>query len=412
MSPSTLSRNHLYYPQFWRDVLPQFKRKTQAFQTIAEALDISNDAVKDIYRRFALHDQLPKQKPLDWLGQWPMGPYPGTPRITQPGAPQAQETASEGELEAQVSRLRPLFPDRKRPFVSVKELSEAAQERAEQNLALDPSQDIATIDLSKATSPLGIFTVSDLHWGAPQTDYKTFLKHGEYLETIPNLYAIQMGDIAEYSISDRMLDATLNQVFPPQIQTQVTRKMMSDLCEKFLASIGGNHELRSERKGGFDVALYILDSMHERGCPYLRDGGSLRLLVGQQVYTWLALHGDTRFGSMYNPNHKGGQLARMSFGRHDIVSIGHTHLGSMQQTESPGADGDGLREEVRLQAGSYKTLGHEGFTYRKGYMQSHKVIMPMVILDPVEKCVLPFFRVEDGVKVLRALNHIHGIKER
>jgi predicted phosphodiesterase len=318
------------------------------------------------------------------------------------GHPEAIEPAAPSVEESTEPVVR--FPDLKKADFSFEEMLEHAHATSAYREGTEPSQTAATIDLSDWKEPIGIFLISDLHLGAPQCDYLTFLEHIRALKNTPNLFALIQGDMLEWSLSPRMLDSTLGQVLPPRHQARLMREIIREMILKTLAAVLGNHEGRAEKFAGFDVGEFIYDEFQRQGKgAYLKDGGVLSIKVGQQSYSWMVMHGDSRFGSMYNPNHKAMQLARMTFGYCDIVSTGHTHSAAVQQMEVPSQDGGVMRKVVALQAGSYKITAHEQYPWRLGFGKSPTVDMPLVILDPHTHSVIPFLRMEDGLRVLRSL---------
>lgn len=317
------------------------------------------------------------------------------------------DAAAKAEIDqAALDNLRPLVSDKKAAVTRWQDVLSRAAVESSARRAEDPSQTHAKIDLSHEKGLVGIFLISDVHFGSPQCDYLTFLQHAKYLTETRNLYAIIQGDILEWSISQRMMDATLNQVFPPSTQARVVRSLVKDIARKTLAAVMGNHEGRVERFAGFDLGEFIYDELRKTDSGvYLKDGGSLRIaLSGGVSYSWNVMHGDSRFGSMYNPNHKSFQLSRMSFGFHDIQSTGHTHEAAVQQIRVPGQDGNISRVVTSLQAGSYKVMGYEQYPHRLGFQSSPRVEMPMVIIDSKQHAVIPFLRVEEGVRALAAMS--------
>jgi len=387
-----LTREHLYYPEFW-DYARQTLGNQEINVRIAKMLGLTRFAVRSIHARVGRGECADLRRDA----------YPGHPDLG--AVNDSGSRIDEDEFQEELRELEPLFPDKKRAAVSWEEIAERAAAESDARDRIDPTQQFGTIDLSSATKPVGIFLMSDIHFGSPQCDYRTFLKHAYWLKTIPNLYGIFQGDVAEWAISQRQLDAVLGQVFGPQNQAQFVKALVEDLLQKLLAVCMGNHEGRLEIFGGFDAGLYMYDAfIRSKHGIYLKDGGSMKIRVGQQEYSWLMMHGDSRFGSMYNQNHKAGQLARMSFGRHDIASTGHTHSFSIQYTESPAQDGNPPRPEVLLQAGSYKTRFHEKYPHRLGFAKSPHVAMPGVILFPDTKRMIPFGFVEDLVWCLEGYN--------
>ena len=262
-----------------------------------------------------------------------------------------------------------------------------------------------TIDLSLHTTPVCIMLMSDVHIGSAQCDTEALIQHIKYLKNIPNLYTIIHGDLMEFAISQRMLDAVLGQTGSPQEQARIYQSILNDLGAKVLAVISGNHDERSARMSGIDVVEFLLRAVKHRGV-YLRDGGTITIKgPGSQIYHWSAMHGDGLKGhSMYSNTAASASHARFRTGWHDIHSSGHTHEPEVKVTYEPRANGAPKEPSVLLKAGSYKTKGSESFIDRMGLTGPEETIMPAVILFPGEKRVIPFLRVEDALPVLEALS--------
>jgi predicted phosphodiesterase len=269
----------------------------------------------------------------------------------------------------------------------------------------DLQQRKCTVDLSSHKTPICIMLMSDVHIGSAQCDTEALIRHIKYLKNIPNLYTIIHGDLMEFAISQRMLDAVLGQTGSPQEQARVYQSILRDLGSKVLAVISGNHDERAARNCGIDVVEFLLRSVKNRGV-YLRDGGTITIKgPGSQTYYWSAMHGDGLKGhSMYSNTAASASHARFRTGWHDIHSSGHTHEPEVKVTYEPRANGSPKEPSVLLKAGSYKTKGPESFVDRMGLVGPEDTVMPCVILDNSQKRVIPFLRVEDAIPVLEALS--------
>ena len=275
---------------------------------------------------------------------------------------------------------------------------------AERN-AEELKQRHATIDLSQhGDSPVCIMQMSDVHIGSPQCDVATLIRHIKLLKSIPNLYAILDGDMLEWAISNRQLDAVLGQVGSPQEQVRVFGAMLSDLAEKCVAFVTGNHDERGFRMGGVDVFEFLVSAVKRHGI-YLRDGGVLRIkLAGDVEYTWRVSHGDGLGGhSMYSNTAAMARNARHEVGHCDVASAGHTHSPEVKIVFEPRAHGAAKEQTIFLRSGSYKVLGDEQYPDRMGYWTTPFAAMPAVVFWPHRKLAVPFFCVEQAVEYLRAL---------
>ena len=263
-----------------------------------------------------------------------------------------------------------------------------------------------TVDLTKhGSDPICIMLMSDVHIGSAQCDTAALISHIKLLKNIPNLYTIIHGDLMEFAISQRMLDAVLGQTGSVQEQARVYQAILHDLGSKVLAVCSGNHDERSARMCGVDVVEFLLRAVKGRGV-YLRDGGTVTLKLRGVEYFWSVMHGDGMKGqSMYSNTAASASHARFRVGWHDIHSSGHTHEPEVKVTYEPRANGAPKQPSVLLKAGSYKTKGFESYVDRMGLTGPEDAIMPAVILFPDSKQVIPFLRVEDAVDVLKGLTH-------
>lgn len=295
------------------------------------------------------------------------------------------------------------FPDLKDPKVDWEGALTRHGAIAEARRSEDPRQRLATVDLTKFDGPVAIMQMSDVHIGSPQCDVATLIAHIKLLKKHPNLFCILDGDITEWAISERMLDAVLGQVGPPQEQLRVFQAIVSDLTSKLVAVVTGNHDERGFRMGGADVFEFIMSNVKGRGV-YMRDGGTLRIKMRGAEYTWRVYHGDGIKGnSMYSHTAAMARNARHEQSWSDVASLGHTHAPETRVMLEPRAPGEPKQLSVLLRSGTYKTLGDEQYVDRMGYGEHPYVSMPAVIFFPDRKVMLPFFRVEEAVAVLEAL---------
>ena len=295
------------------------------------------------------------------------------------------------------------FPDRKDAPLDWESVLERHGELAARRDAEDPKQLRARIDLGRHAGPVAIFQMSDVHIGSPQCDTRTLIRHIKLLKTTPNLYCILDGDVTEWAISPKMLDAVLGQVGSPQEQVRVLQAMLEDLSSKVIAFVTGNHDERGVRMGGVDVFEFIMQRVAERGV-YLRDGGVLRIALAGVEYSWRVSHGDgLRGNSMYSNTSALTRNARHEMGFTDIASAGHTHDPEIKIIYEPRDGGAAKEPSIYIRSGSYKVLYGENYVDRQGFNPIPTVTMPAVVLWPGEKRMVPFFTVEEAVAYLQAL---------
>lgn len=280
--------------------------------------------------------------------------------------------------------------------------------RAQAELHLHEAAQVrCRVDFRSSELPVGIMGMSDIHWGSQDVDYDAIGRHIGLLKAIPNLYGICAGDINEFA-KTKHRNALDGQVLPPTVQARGARAMFLETYVKWLAACLGNHDTRIHSDSGFDIGEYIFGEVPEgaRRIPFLRDGGLVVVELGAIVYTINVFHGDSSFGTRFNPNHKGAQVVRMVDGPTDIVMNGHTHNPAVQDTFAVSDDMQPLRDILLIQLGSYKVKGDDHARRRK-FAEVSDVQMGCAILFPDVKRVLGFKRVEDAVVVLEAVTELY-----
>jgi predicted phosphodiesterase len=321
---------------------------------------------------------------------------PDTESVHKPGGRGAAQTQDNDTFVA--------LPDKVDPNLDWEKLVKQGWERAQQIAEQELSQQRAVIDLSKHKEPVAIFTMSDVHIGSKQCHVPTLLEHIKLLKRIPNLYAIFQGDMMEWCITERQMDALFGQTLAPDRQAAAYRNLLEDLMEKVIAIISGNHDERAFRKGGLDVVGLILQSVKRHGI-YLRDGGTLDIKMhGGVSYSWRAMHGDAMSGnSMYSHTASMARHARFQVGWADVLSSGHIHEPEVKTVWEPRADGAPKEMTILIRSGSYK-IGPEQYPDRMGLIGVPEVVSPCVILFPNKKRMIAFAKLEDAIDVLAAFS--------
>lgn len=251
--------------------------------------------------------------------------------------------------------------------------------------AASSSQDYATVDFSHLTEPICVVGLSDLHMTSWAADFATLVRVTDELLSIPNLYAILLGDELELAIKLRSVAEVAGNALPPKMQYEMLRSWLEEIEHKVLASCWSNHQhSREETAVGVSVSGQILGErvIHHSGI------GHLNALVGSQTYTFALSH-VFRGRSMYNPLHSHGRYVRHEGQDREIILAGDSHVPGMGQWYEGGT----LRTFIN--GGSAQASS----PYARRHFSLRTVqAWPVVELDPHEHRVTPYWNVASWLK--------------
>lgn len=160
----------------------------------------------------------------------------------------------------------------------------------------------------------------DLHYGHSEHKFEKLLSYIRWIKETPNVYAILGGDVMENALDDGR-GMTYDQSVNPQNQLNRMTELLSTIAHKILVSTPGNHEARTKKKTGIDVAEVLANKLQ---IPYFNGPVTMSIVANTYKWTFYVSHG---FG---NSQTKGGKMNMAGRPKswtglvHFIVS-GHTH---------------------------------------------------------------------------------------
>jgi len=204
----------------------------------------------------------------------------------------------------------------------IEEVWSKAIRTSERVLAMAQRKTQQSIELP--SEPCAIAFLSDLHLGAPGTDYRAARRDAEIVRDTPGFYAVFHGDGFDNWIIGKLQPLQRGQAVPYDEEVALFVDWLNILRGKLLAVVLGNHDNWSRKVGAVDFIRKALD-------------GARLLFDTQQVY-FLLVHGDTtrrvlvrhkwRGSSIYNVTHGievGWDRLGVNF---DWGIAGHTHIGT------------------------------------------------------------------------------------
>lgn len=160
--------------------------------------------------------------------------------------------------------------------------------------------------------------IYDAHWGHSLHASKQFLRDIERIAKSPYTLTWNGGDLIENAVLGSPGIFSQNKI--PQEQFDAARELLEPLLPKMLFAIPGNHEARTARVAGFDIAKALADILD---IPYFADYCFLTILWRGNRFRGLCHHGS---GGAQTP---GGQrnAARkdLPWAKADFHWTGHLH---------------------------------------------------------------------------------------
>lgn len=154
------------------------------------------------------------------------------------------------------------------------------------------------VQLPSFKGTLTIAPLFDVHYGHFAHKNTKFQSYIRWIAETKNVYAILGGDMFENAIDDGR-GMSYDQAHNPESQLEYMKKALAPIAHKCLVSVPGNHEERTYKKTGIDVARILADSLQ---IPYFAGPVLLDILANDQRWTLYIHHGRG------NSQTKGGKM--------------------------------------------------------------------------------------------------------
>lgn len=177
------------------------------------------------------------------------------------------------------------------------------------------------VELPKFKGKVIIAPLFDVHYGNVGHKHEKFLGYLRWIKETPNVYVILGGDLMENAIEIGTRGMTYDQTASPMSQLDRMVELLAPIAHKCLLSVPGNHEERTRKATGIDVAQILADRLK---VPYF-DGPVIMSVMGN-TYKWtFYVHHGTG-----NSQTKGGRMnmasrPKMWTGLINFFVSGHVH---------------------------------------------------------------------------------------
>jgi len=235
--------------------------------------------------------------------------------------------------------------------------------------------------------PIAIAFLADIHVGAITTDHEALERALNLIKSVDGLYIISCGDTIDNYLPNFHASGTFEAIIPPEIQKHIVEWLYEKIAGKLIAIIQGCHDEASHTTDDFDWTKYLSEKFR---CPNLGFGGFVNLHIGEQIYRIGVWHRVRRFNSYKNLTHVVKRAIEI-YGDFDVGVVAHNHVAAIEIEDTP------AKTRVYIRPGSFKEADRWA---RQMNYASTPVRVPIVILYPNEKKMIPFQDLYDAIRYL------------
>lgn len=238
----------------------------------------------------------------------------------------------------------------------------------------------------KDNKPIAIGFWGDWHLGSKGCDYNQWQNDVKIISNLEGFYYIGMGDYVNLAL-DAHKGENFDELLTPSQQLQMANYGFYKTKNQAIGLLRGCHPDRLQSNTDTDI---IEEFSKNADCANLWHGAEINLIINDIQYDLRVRHKAPGESVINTTNAQRKQCETK--GETDIVALAHLHYLDVQQRGLQG------REEVTfVRSGTYKIFDEYGQKLN-GYKGNYGV--PMCILYPNEKKIVPFRDFEAGIKFL------------
>ena len=228
-----------------------------------------------------------------------------------------------------------------------------------------------------------LYVIGDLHVGAIEANIKGWEQFTQRILQDKNAYIVILGDMMNNAIKTSVSNV-YEEVLRPRDQKRYLVSALSQLTERILCIVPGNHEQRNKDVDDeplYDVACKLdLEDMYRPNAAFLKVCFGSRNAGRKnekplQVYTICCTHGAG--GGIYTGAAVNRNERMAMFVNADILAVGHTHKGAI--TKPARIEIDPYNNSVKMKTttviSACSWLSYGGYAMRK-------MLLPSSAQDP------------------------------
>lgn len=218
-----------------------------------------------------------------------------------------------------------------------------------------------------------LYVIGDLHVGAIEANIKGWEQFTQKILQDKNAYIVILGDMMN-NATKTSVSNVYEEVLRPRDQKRYLVSALSQLTERILCIVPGNHEQRNKDVDDeplYDVACKLdLEDMYRPNCAFVkvcfgsRDKGGKT--VPLQTYVLAVTHGaggGIYTGATVNRNERFGMVLEGV----DVLCVGHTHKGTISKPSKIVVDihSNCVKQQSMTVISACSWLSYGGYAMRK-----------------------------------------------
>jgi predicted phosphodiesterase len=238
-------------------------------------------------------------------------------------------------------------------------------------------------DLGKDFESIEIVNMGDLHVGDAGFDEKLLDKEIKKIKDIPNRFVVLNGDLINNAIRHSVSDIYTEQIGPHE-QLDYLVKRFEPIKHKILGISQGNHEFRTYRETGIDIAKLFAASLGKLDC-YDPEGGVIFASFGMNKYRPNIRHTASLYFTHIGGT-KAGLLKMADVVDVDIYFRGHYHNVETKKMDVFRTDKryKTIRKETKVFVQNGACLKYGGYSQMKGFAPGSSVF-PVVKISVINE---------------------------
>lgn len=222
--------------------------------------------------------------------------------------------------------------------------------------------------------PIGISFAADNHIGNEGVDYERMFSEAELIADTENMYAINLGDLADNFIVQKLLSLRMFTGTSIPEEWALVKHYIKILGPSLLAVVGGNHDGWTKAIAGVDQLQGILSNIRP-DLLYHSDELLVNIQVGPLSVPARLRH-KWRYTSVLNPTHGIERTYERDQAKRFLLGVGaHTHVSGLSRQFNAGGE-----TGLAVICGAYKI--YDQFATRLGLAEANKSTAVTVIFHP------------------------------
>lgn len=182
-----------------------------------------------------------------------------------------------------------------------------------------------------------VIPISDVHLGSPECMEQEFISFVRTVRDTPNTYLVIGGDLIENGTRSSVGDSVFRQTMPPGQQKREMANILSEVKDRILCFVPGNHERRSGKDADddpvYDIAAKLdLEHLYRENIAFVKvqmgkpetENGKMNCGTNRPTYVLVVTHGaggGILTGASVNRGERFGYVVDGM----DALIVGHTH---------------------------------------------------------------------------------------